>query len=134
MRFISRLWTLAVLINQNHKTKALSFGILKCLGFVNVNLPFLPMLTDIDNTFLLQNIWSESVGIFKWQVKNFFLFPPNESAICFPLRNPEIRFKDDLLIEKGKNSKKKKINICSPTQLSHTCFFSFLWSVYYYSQ
>ena len=125
MRFISRLWTLAVLINQNHKTKALSFGILKCLGFVNVNLPFLPMLTDIDNTFLLQNIWSESVWIFKWQVKNFFLFPPNESAICFPLRNPEIRFKDDLLMEKGKNSKKKKNQHLQPNSAKSYLFFFF---------
>lgn len=36
--------------------------------------------------------------------KNLFFFFPEESAIWFTLRNSEVRFKDDFLIEKGKNN------------------------------
>lgn len=58
------------------------------------------------HTFLVQNIWSESAWIFNCVVKKlfFFFFSPEESAIWFTLRNSEVRFKDDFLIEKGKNN------------------------------
>lgn len=106
--------------------------ILKCLRFLSVNPLLLNVLTNIHTHFFLKTSEASQLEYLSGWLKNLrlclfvllflFFFPPKESAIY--VSHPEVRFKGNLLVGKGKNNPPKSLLAIHPDS-GHSIFLPF---------